>query len=137
MTAIAMTEPAAGSDLAGISVSAVRDGDSYVLNGAKTFITGGVQADLAIVVARTSRDEADRRAGLTLLVVEEGMACFSRGRNLGKLGLKSQDTGGLFFDDVWVPVAGRMTRCSDEGPGRLISTGTGTGTGPVRRCTGF
>ena len=135
MTAIAMTEPAAGSDLAGISVSAVRDGDSYVLNGAKTFITGGVQADLAIVVARTSRDEADRRAGLTLLVVEEGMACFSRGRNLDKLGLKSQDTGELFFDDVRVPVAGRMTRCGDEGPGRLISTGTGTG--PVRRCTGF
>lgn len=97
MTAIAMTEPAAGSDLAGISVSAVRDGDSYVLNGAKTFITGGVQADLAIVVARTSRDEADRRAGLTLLVVEEGMACFSRGRNLDKLGLKSQDSGGALL----------------------------------------
>jgi len=108
MTAIAMTEPGTGSDLAGISVSAVRDGDSYVLNGAKTFITGGVQADLVIVVARTSRSGQDRRAGLTLLVVQEGMAGFSRGRNLDKLGLKAQDTGELFFEDVRVPVADRL-----------------------------
>ena len=108
MTAIAMTEPGTGSDLAGISASAVLDGDSYVLNGSKTFITGGVNADLVIVVARTSRSETDRRAGLTLLVVEEGMAGFSRGRNLDKLGLKSQDTGELFFDDVAVPVANRL-----------------------------
>ena len=108
MTAIAMTEPGTGSDLAGISASAVLDGDSYVLNGSKTFITGGVNADLVIVVARTSRSETDRRAGLTLLVVEEGMAGFSRGRNLDKLGLKSQDTGELFFDDVRVPVANRL-----------------------------
>jgi acyl-CoA dehydrogenase len=108
MTAIAMTEPGTGSDLAGISCSAVRDGDSYVLNGAKTFITGGAQADLIIVVARTSRSEDDRRAGLTLLVVQEDMTGFSRGRNLDKLGLKSQDTGELFFDNVRVPVANRL-----------------------------
>jgi alkylation response protein AidB-like acyl-CoA dehydrogenase len=108
MTAIAMTEPGTGSDLAGITASAVRDGDSYILNGSKTFITGGVQADLVIVVARTSRSETDRRAGLTLLVVEEAMAGFSRGRNLDKLGLKSQDTGELFFDDVRVPLANRL-----------------------------
>jgi acyl-CoA dehydrogenase len=108
MTAIAMTEPGTGSDLAGISATAVLDGDTYVLNGAKTFITGGVQADLVIVVARTSRSEEDRRAGLTLLVVEEGMAGFSRGRNLDKLGLKSQDTGELFFDNVRVPVVNRL-----------------------------
>ena len=108
MTAIAMTEPGTGSDLAGISATAVLDGDSYVLNGAKTFITGGVQADLVIVVARTSRSEADRRAGLTLLVVEETMAGFGRGRNLDKLGLKSQDTGELFFDNVRVPVVNRL-----------------------------
>jgi acyl-CoA dehydrogenase len=108
MTAIAMTEPGTGSDLAGISASAVLDGDSYVLSGSKTFITGGVQADLIIVVARTSRSEADRRAGLTLLVVDEAMAGFSRGRNLDKLGLKSQDTGELFFDNVRVPVANRL-----------------------------
>jgi len=108
MTAIAMTEPGTGSDLAGISATAVVDGDSYVLNGAKTFITGGVQADLVIVVARTSRSEADRRAGLTLLVVEETMIGFGRGRNLDKLGLKSQDTGELFFDNVRVPVVNRL-----------------------------
>lgn len=114
MTAIAMTEPGTGSDLAGISTSAVRDGDSYVLNGAKTFITGGVLADLIIVVARTSRSADDRRAGLSLLVVQEDMAGFSRGRNLDKLGLKSQDTGELFFDDVRVPVANRL---GQEGSG--------------------
>jgi len=108
VTAIAMTEPGTGSDLAGISAAAVLDGDSYVLNGAKTFITGGVQADLVIVVARTSREENNRRAGLTLLVVEEAMTGFSRGRNLDKLGLKSQDTGELFFDNVRVPVANRL-----------------------------
>ncbi|MHB1474705.1 MAG: acyl-CoA dehydrogenase family protein [Dermatophilaceae bacterium] len=108
VTAIAMTEPGTGSDLAGISATAVLDGDSYVLNGAKTFITGGMNADLVVVVARTSRSEADRRAGLTLLVVEEGMDGFSRGRNLDKLGLKSQDTSELFFDNVHVPVANRL-----------------------------
>ena len=108
VAAIAMTEPGTGSDLAGISASAVLDGDSYVLNGAKTFITGGMNADLVVVVARTSRSEADRRAGLTLLVVEEDMHGFSRGRNLDKLGLKSQDTSELFFDNVHVPVANRL-----------------------------
>jgi alkylation response protein AidB-like acyl-CoA dehydrogenase len=108
VTAIAMTEPGTGSDLAGISATAVRDGDDYVLNGTKTFITGGVQADLVVVVARTSRDAGNRRAGLTLLVVEEGMPGFTRGRNLEKIGLKSQDTGELFFDDVRVPVANRL-----------------------------
>jgi len=105
VTAIAMTEPGTGSDLA---ASAVLEGDSYVLNGAKTFITGGKNADLVVVVARTSRSENDRRAGLTLLVVEEGMEGFSRGRNLDKLGLKSQDTTELFFDNVRVPVANRL-----------------------------
>ena len=113
MTAIAMTEPGTGSDLAGISASAVLEGDCYVLNGTKTFITGGVQADLVIVVARTSRSEDDRRAGLSLLVVQEAMGGFSRGRNLDKLGLKSQDTGELFFDDVRVPVTNRLGREGD------------------------
>jgi alkylation response protein AidB-like acyl-CoA dehydrogenase len=108
VSAIAMTEPATGSDLAAISASARREGDCYVLNGAKTFITGGMQADLVIVVARTSSSAADRRAGLTLLVVEETMAGFSRGRNLDKLGLRSQDTGELFFEQVRVPVANRL-----------------------------
>ncbi|MFG2959164.1 acyl-CoA dehydrogenase family protein [Streptomyces sp. NPDC048291] len=108
LTAIAMTEPGTGSDLAGIRTTAVRDGDTYLLNGAKTFITGGLLADLVIVVARTSADPADRRAGLTLLVVEDGMPGFTRGRVLDKLGIKVQDTVELAFDDVRVPVANRL-----------------------------
>ncbi|KPI07553.1 Long-chain-acyl-CoA dehydrogenase [Actinobacteria bacterium OK074] len=108
LTAIAMTEPGTGSDLAGIRTTAVRDGDAYVLNGAKTFITGGLLADLVIVVARTSTDPDDRRAGLTLLVVEDGMPGFGRGRVLEKLGIKVQDTVELAFDDVRVPVANRL-----------------------------
>lgn len=108
LTAIAMTEPGTGSDLAGIRTTAVRDGDHYVLNGAKTFITGGFLADLVIVVARTSTDDSDRRAGLTLLVVEDGTPGFTRGRMLDKIGLKSQDTTELSFADVRVPVANRL-----------------------------
>ncbi|WP_416958888.1 acyl-CoA dehydrogenase family protein [Streptomyces sp. Agncl-13] len=108
LTAIAMTEPGTGSDLAGIRTTAVREGDSYVLNGAKTFITGGLLADLVIVVARTSTDPDNRRAGLTLLVIEDGMPGFTRGRVLHKLGIKVQDTVELAFDDVRVPVANRL-----------------------------
>lgn len=108
LTAIAMTEPGTGSDLAGIRTTAVRDGDTYVLGGAKTFITGGLLADLVIVVARTSADPGDRRAGLTLLVVEDGMPGFTRGRVLDKMGIKVQDTVELAFDDVRVPVANRL-----------------------------
>jgi acyl-CoA dehydrogenase len=109
LTAIAMTEPGTGSDLAGIRASAVRDGDCYVLDGAKTFITGGALADLVIVVARTSDpDPADRRAGLTLLVVEDGMPGFTKGRKLDKIGLKTQDTAELSFDGVRVPAANRL-----------------------------
>lgn len=108
LTAIAMTEPGTGSDLAGIRTTAVRDGDSYVLNGAKTFITGGLLADLVIVVARTSTDPDNRRAGLTLLVVEDGMPGFTRGRVLHKMGIKAQDTVELAFDDVRVPAANRL-----------------------------
>ncbi|MDA3629484.1 acyl-CoA dehydrogenase family protein [Saccharopolyspora oryzae] len=102
MSAIAMTEPGTGSDLAGMATTATREGDYYMLNGAKTFITGGHNADLVIVVARTGQGE-NRRDGLSLLVVERGMAGFSRGRNLEKLGLKAQDTAELFFDDVRIP----------------------------------
>jgi acyl-CoA dehydrogenase len=108
LTAIAMTEPGTGSDLAGIRSTAVRDGDTYMLNGAKTFITGGLLADLVIVVARTSTDPDNRRRGLTLLVVEDGMSGFTRGRVLEKMGCKAQDTVELAFDDVRVPVANRL-----------------------------
>jgi acyl-CoA dehydrogenase len=104
MTAIAMTEPGTGSDLAGIRTTAIRDGDHYVLNGAKTFITGGLNADLVLVVARTSPAAAEnRREGLSILVVESSSPGFSVGRNLEKLGLKAQDTTELFFRDVRVP----------------------------------
>ena len=108
LTAVAMTEPGTGSDLAGIRTNAVRDGDHYVLNGAKTFITGGLLADLVVVVARTSHDPGNRRAGLTLLVVEDGMPGFTRGRVLDKMGIKAQDTVELAFEDVRVPVANRL-----------------------------
>jgi alkylation response protein AidB-like acyl-CoA dehydrogenase len=102
ITAIAMTEPGAGSDLQGIATTARRDGDGWVLNGSKTFITNGINADLVIVVARTD-PEAPGSKGISLLVVERGMPGFTRGRNLEKVGLKAQDTAELFFDDVRVP----------------------------------
>lgn len=108
MSAIALTEPDTGSDIAGVRTQAVRDGDEYVLTGAKTYITGGALADLVIVLARTSTDQNDRRSGLSLLVVEDGMPGFVRGRKLQKLGLKAQDTVELTFDDVRVPVANRL-----------------------------
>ena len=101
ISAIAMTEPGAGSDLQGIRTSAVDKGDHYVLNGSKTFISNGILSDLVIVVARTDPDAGHQ--GISLLVVERGMAGFERGRNLDKIGLKAQDTAELFFDNVEVP----------------------------------
>jgi alkylation response protein AidB-like acyl-CoA dehydrogenase len=101
ITAIAMSEPGAGSDLQGIRTTAVRDGDHYVLNGQKTFISNGQLADLVIVVVRTDPEAGYR--GISLLVVERGMPGFERGRNLDKLGLHAQDTSELFFTDVAVP----------------------------------
>ena len=100
--AIAMTEPAAGSDLQGIRTTAVRDGDHYVLNGSKTFITNGSHCDLVIVVAKT--DPGKGAKGTSLFVVDTTMAGFSKGRRLKKIGMKAQDTGELFFDNVRVPV---------------------------------
>jgi acyl-CoA dehydrogenase len=100
--AIAMSEPAAGSDLQGIQSTAIRQGDgSYLLNGSKTFITNGWHADLVIVVAKT--DPAAGAKGTSLLVVERGMQGFEKGQRLKKLGLKAQDTSELFFDNVRVP----------------------------------
>jgi alkylation response protein AidB-like acyl-CoA dehydrogenase len=103
ISAIAMTEPGTGSDLQSIATTAVRDGDHYVLNGAKTFISNGILADLVVVAAKT--DPSAGAMGVSLIVVERGMAGFERGRNLDKMGLKAQDTAELFFDDVRVPVA--------------------------------
>ena len=101
ISAIAMTEPGAGSDLQGIRTTAVDAGDHYVLNGSKTFISNGILSDLVIVVARTDPDAGHQ--GICLLVVERGMAGFERGRNLDKMGLHAQDTAELSFTDVRVP----------------------------------
>ncbi|HEY7052464.1 MAG TPA: acyl-CoA dehydrogenase family protein [Mycobacterium sp.] len=101
IVAIAMTEPGAGSDLAGIRTSAVRDGDDWIVNGAKTFISSGINSDLVIVVARTDPEAGHK--GFTLLVVERGMEGFTRGRKLDKMGLHAQDTSELNFENVRVP----------------------------------
>jgi alkylation response protein AidB-like acyl-CoA dehydrogenase len=112
ITAIAMTEPGAGSDLQGIQTTAIRDGDDYILNGQKTFISNGILADLVLVVAKT--DPSSGYQGISLLVVERGMEGFERGRNLDKIGLKAQDTAELFFDNVRVPAANLL---GEEGKG--------------------
>src|SRR4051812_37044909 len=114
ITAIAMTEPGIGSDLASMATTAIRDGDHYVVNGAKTFITNGINADLVITAVKT--DPAQRHAGMSLIVLERGMDGFERGRNLDKLGLHAQDTAELFFTDVNVPVSNRL---GEEGQGFL------------------
>ena len=101
IVAIAMTEPGAGSDLAGIRTSAVRDGDEWIVNGAKTFISSGINSDLVIVVARTDPEAGHK--GFTLLVVERDMPGFTRGRKLDKMGLHAQDTSELNFENVRVP----------------------------------
>jgi len=102
ITAIAMTEPSIGSDLASMSTTAIRHGDHYLVNGSKTFITNGINADLVITAVKT--DPAQRHAGMSLLVIERGMPGFERGRNLDKLGQHAQDTAELSFADVRVPV---------------------------------
>jgi alkylation response protein AidB-like acyl-CoA dehydrogenase len=112
ITAVAMTEPGTGSDLAAIATTASRDGDEYVINGAKTFITNGINSDLVIVVCRTDPEAGHK--GFSLIVVERGMAGFERGRNLDKIGQHSADTAELFFSDVRVPVANLL---GEEGRG--------------------
>ncbi len=103
LTAIGMTEPSGGSDLANLKTTAVRDGDGWVLNGSKTFITNGYSADLVIVAARTSPEKKAR--GITLFAVEADMPGYSRGRKLDKVGQPESDTAELFFEDVRVPSA--------------------------------
>ncbi|OZM78891.1 acyl-CoA dehydrogenase family protein [Pseudonocardia sp. MH-G8] len=113
ITAIAMTEPGMGSDLASMTTTARREGDHYVVNGAKTFITNGINADVVITAVKT--DPGLRHKGVSLLVLERGMAGFERGRNLDKLGQHAQDTAELSFTDVRVPVANLLG--SEEGQG--------------------
>ena len=112
ITAIAMTEPGIGSDLASMTTTATRDGDHYLVNGAKTFITNGINADLVVTAVKT--DPSQKHRGISLLVLERGMPGFERGRNLDKIGLHSQDTAELFFNDVRVPVENRL---GEEGTG--------------------
>ena len=101
ITAIAMTEPSAGSDLQGTKTTAVLDGDEWVLNGSKTFITNGQKSGLVIVVAKTDVNAGSK--GISLFLVEAGTPGFTKGKNLEKLGLKAQDTSELFFQDVRIP----------------------------------
>lgn len=108
ITAIAMTEPGAGSDLQGIRTTAKRDGNHYVLNGSKTYITNGQNADLVIVVAKTDPDKGAK--GTSLILVDAGTPGFTKGRNLDKVGQNSADTSELFFEDVRVPI----TNCLGE-----------------------
>jgi alkylation response protein AidB-like acyl-CoA dehydrogenase len=112
ITAVAMTEPEMGSDLAGLRTTAVRDGDAYIVNGSKTFITNGINSDLIITAVKT--DPSQRHAGISLLILERGMDGFERGRNLEKVGQHAQDTAELFFEDVRVPVENRL---GEEGLG--------------------
>ena len=104
ITAIAMTEPGTGSDLAAIRTTAVRNSDHYVLNGQKTFISNGINCDLVIVVAKTDPGAKPAHAGISLLVVEDGTPGFEKGRNLDKIGFHSQDTAEIAFVDCRVPV---------------------------------
>lgn len=114
ITAIAMTEPGIGSDLASMTTTAVADGDDYVVNGAKTFITNGINGDLVITAVKT--DPSQRHRGMSLLVVERGTPGFERGRNLDKVGMHAQDTAELFFADARVS---RANLLGDEGGGFL------------------
>ncbi|WP_277681468.1 acyl-CoA dehydrogenase family protein [Saccharomonospora azurea] len=111
--AIAMTEPGTGSDLQSITTRAVRDGDHYVVNGAKTFITNGGLADLVVVAVKTDPDAGAK--GISLLVVETSTPGFRRGRVLDKIGMHGQDTAELFFDDVRVPVGNLLGDAEGQG----------------------
>lgn len=114
ITAIAMTEPGTGSDLANITTTAKLEGDHYVLNGQKTFITNGIHADLVIVACKTDPTAVPKYKGVSLLVVERGAPGFSRGRKLNKVGLHSQDTAELIFEDCIVP---KENLLGEEGKG--------------------
>jgi acyl-CoA dehydrogenase len=114
LLAIAMTEPGTGSDLANVQTKAIADGDEYVINGAKTFISNGQLADLVIVVAKTDPTTTPPHDGISLLLVERDAPGFRRGRNLEKLGLKGQDTSELFFEDCRVP---KQNLLGNEGEG--------------------
>lgn len=117
ITAIAMTEPGTGSDLANIKTTARRDGDHYVINGAKTFISNGILCDLCIVAARTSDDPNNKHGAISLFLVEADTPGFNKGKKLEKMGMASQDTAELFFEDCRVPADAML---GQEGGGFLM-----------------
>jgi acyl-CoA dehydrogenase len=117
VTAIAMTEPGAGSDLAAIQTRAVKDGDDYLITGAKTFISNGVLCDLCVVAAKTDPDPANAHRGISLFVVEADRPGFIKGKKLKKMGMASQDTAELAFEECRVPAANRL---GEEGAGFLM-----------------
>ena len=114
ISAIAMTEPGAGSDLAGIQTTAKREGDYYILNGEKTFITNGMHADYVVVVCKTDPNAQPAYKGVSLIVVETGTEGFKRGKKLNKVGMHAADTGELIFEDAKVPVENLL---GEEGRG--------------------
>ena len=117
VTALAMTEPGTGSDVAAISTTAVADGDDYVINGAKTFISNGQLCDLVVVAAKTDPDPANAHKGISLLLVEAGRTGFTKGKRLHKMGMDAQDTSELFFEDCRVPKANLL---GAEGTGFMM-----------------
>ena len=117
VTALAMTEPGTGSDLAALATMAVRDGDDYVINGAKTFISNGQLCDLVIVAAKTDPDPANAHRGISMFVVEAGRPGFTKGKRLHKMGMASQDTSELAFEDCRVPAANLL---GPEGGGFMM-----------------
>jgi acyl-CoA dehydrogenase len=117
VTAIAMTEPGTGSDLAAIATTAVKDGDDYVLNGQKTFISNGQLCDLVVVAAKTDPDPANAHKGISLFVVEANRQGFGKGKRLHKMGMASQDTSELYFEDCRVPAGNRL---GAEGAGFMM-----------------
>lgn len=135
VTAIAMTEPSGGSDLAALRTRAVRDGSDWVLNGSKTFITNGASADLVLVAARTAPDQGAK--GITLFAVESDLAGFERGRSLAKVGQHESDTAELFFDDVRLPadrVVGEVDRGFVHMMERLVLERIGAAVSNIANC---
>jgi len=114
ITAIAMTEPGTGSDLANIQTTAIRDGNHYIVNGQKTFITNGIHANLVVVAVKTNPYAEKKHRGISLIVIEEGTPGFTKGRKLEKVGMHAQDTAELFFEDCRVPVENLL---GEEGKG--------------------
>ena len=117
VTALGMTEPGTGSDLAAIATTAVRDGDDYVINGQKTFISNGQLCDIVVLAVKTDPDPANAHKGISMLVVEAGRKGFIKGKKLHKMGMASQDTSELFFEDCRVPAANLL---GPEGGGFMM-----------------